>query len=234
VKVREDGRVRSRGVLVATGVNIEGSREILGLTIGDTESEKTWGDFFTHLKERGLSGVDIVTSDQHSGLVSAVRQQFQGVTWQRCQTHFMRNILEAAPKALRNELKKHIRSIFDAADTNAARTLLNQTLEKFQATAPKAMAVLENGFDDATAVLELPEACRVRVRTTNNVERLNREIRRRESVVGIFPNRESVIRLLGAVLMEMDEIWSEQKKYIDMKDYLAWRKQRKKKAELKS
>jgi transposase-like protein len=104
VKIREEGRVRSRGVLVATGVNIDGAREV-GLTIGDTESEATWGAFFAHLKKRGLSGVDVVTSDQHGGLVRAVKQQFQGVTWQRCQTHFMRNILVAAPKALRDELK---------------------------------------------------------------------------------------------------------------------------------
>jgi putative transposase len=213
---------------VATGINIEGAREILGLAIGDTESEATWGSFFAHLKERGLSGVDVVTSDQHSGLVRAVKQQFQGVTWQRCQTHFMRNILDATPKALRDELKKHVRSIFDAANTETSRTLLSQTLEHFQKTAAKAMAVLEAGFDDATAVLELPEPCRVRIRTTNNVERLNREIRRREKVIGIFTNRDSVIRLLGAVLMEVDESWSEQKKFIDMKLYLAWRNKKEK------
>lgn len=214
VKVREEARVRYRGVLVATGVNIEGTREILGFSIGDTESEATWGTLYARLKDRGLSGVDVVTSDQHSGLVRAVQQQFQGVTWQRCQTHFMRNILDAAPKSLRDELKKHVRSIFDAADTTTARTLLNQTLERFQMTAAKAMTVLEEGFDDATAVLELPEACRVRIRTTNIVERLNREIRRREKVIGIFPNRESVVRLLGAVLMEVDEQWSEQKRFM--------------------
>jgi len=226
VKVREDGRVRSRGVLVATGVNIEGKREILGFGIGDTESEATWGAFFTQLKARGLSGVDIVTSDQHSGLVGAVKQQFQGVTWQRCQTHFMRNILDAAPKALRDDMKKHVRSIFDAADMSAARTLLKQTLERFQETAAKAMRLLEEGFDDATAVLELPEACRVRTRTTNIVERLNREIRRRESVISIFPNRDSVIRLLGSVLMEVDEYWGEEKRFIDMRAYLAWKKEK--------
>ena len=226
VKVREEGRVRSRGVLVATGINLEGKREVLGLAIGDTETERTWGVFFEQLKERGLSGVDVVTSDQHSGLVRAVRQQFQGVTWQRCQTHFMRNILDAAPKVLRDEIKKHVRNIFDAVDMEAARTLLNQTLARFQETANKSMSVLETGFDDATAVLELPEACRVRIRTTNTVERLNREIRRREQVVSIFPNRDSVIRLLGAILMEMDEDWSEQKIFIDMKPYLAWKKKK--------
>lgn len=229
VKVREDGRVRSRGVLIATGVNEDGAREVLGLDIGDTESEATWGSLFSDLKNRGLSGVDVVTSDQHSGLVSAVRQHFQGATWQRCQTHFMRNILDASPKALRDELKKHIRSIFDAADIKTARTLLDQTILHYQDKSPKAMAVLEAGFDDATAVLELPETCRVRIRTTNNVERLNREIRRREKVIGIFPNRDSVIRLLGAVLMEMDETWSEQKIYIDMNPYFAWRKEKQKK-----
>lgn len=226
VKVREDGRVRSRGILVATGVNIEGKREILGFAIGDTESEATWGAFFTHLKARGLSDVDIVTSDQHSGLVRAVKQQFQGVTWQRCQTHFMRNILDAAPKALRDEIKKYVRSIFDAADMSTARTLLKQTLERFQDPAAKAMGILEEGFDDATAVLELPEVCRVRTRTTNMVERLNREIRRRESVISIFPNRDSVVRLLGSVLMEVDECWGEEKRFIDMRTYLAWKKEK--------
>ena len=231
VKVREDRRVRSRGVLVATGVNIKGMREILGLTIGDTESEASWGTFFAHLKKRGLSGVDVVTSDQHSGLVRAVRQQFQGATWQRCQTHFMRNILDATPKTQRDEVKKHVRSIHNAADMKTARTLLNQTLDYFQHTATKAMEILEAGFDDATAVLELPETCRLRIRTTNHVERLNKEIRRREKVVGIFPNRDAVLRLLGAVLMELDENWTGQKIYIDMKAYLAWRKAKQKKAE---
>lgn len=231
-KVREDSRVRSRGILVATGVTTDGKREVLGLMVGDTESEATWGQFFTQLKARGLNGVDIVTSDQNSGLVRAIRQQFQGVTWQRCQTHFTRNILDATPKALREELKKHLRSIFDGADMETSRTLLDQTMERFQETAPKAMVVLEAGFDDATAVLELPETCRVRVRTTNNVERLNREIRRREKVIGIFPNRESVIRLIGAVLMEIDEYWASEKRYIDMRPYLVWRKEKKKQAEL--
>ncbi len=228
VKVREDGRVRSRGVMIATGINQEGYRELLGLRVDDTESEASWSAFFTELKERGLRGVDMVTSDHHSGLVNAVRQNFQGATWQRCQTHFMRNILDAAPKALREEVKAHVRAIFEAAQPDTARSLLERALETFQDKAPKAMKVLEEGFDDATAVLALPPACRKRTRTTNVMERLNAELRRRERAVRIFPNRESVFRLFGALLMDMDEKWSSQKKYIEMNDYHEFRKVKKK------
>jgi putative transposase len=224
VKVREDGRVRSRGVMIATGINAEGYRELLGLTVDDTESAATWGAFFTHLKSRGLHGVDVITSDHHSGLVSAIRQHFQGVTWQRCQTHFMRNILDAAPKSCRDELKAHVRAIYEAADETSARTLLKRTQEAFEDKAPKAMRVLEEGFDDATAILALPAACRIRTRTTNAVERLNGELRRRERVIRIFPNRAAVLRLFGALLIEQDEKWSAGKKYIEMKEYHEWRK----------
>jgi len=228
VKVREDGRVRSRGVMIATGINQDGYRELLGLRVDDTESEASWSAFFAELKQRGLRGVDLITSDQHGGLVSAVRQHFQGVTWQRCQTHFMRNILDAAPKSLREELKAHLRAIFEAAQPETARALLERTLETFHETAPKSMKVLEDGFDDAIAVLALPAACRKRTRTTNVVERLNGELRRRERVVRIFPNRASVFRLFGALLMDMDERWSGQKKYIDMHDYYEAKKAMKK------
>lgn len=228
IKVREDGRVRSRGVMIANGINLEGKREMLGMMIGDTESEASWGEFFSHLKQRGLRGVEVITSDHHGGLVRAVRQHMQGVTWQRCQTHFMRNILDAAPKVLKNEMKAHMRSILDAADVQTARTLLEQTVHTFQEKAPKAMDILEAGFDDATAVLMLPAAYRKRTRTTNAVERLNSEIRRRERVIRIFPNRESALRLLGALLMEQDEKWSTSRKYFDMAEFLEWRKTRKK------
>lgn len=226
VKVREDGRVRSRGVLIATGINEEGYRELIGLSVGETESAATWGSLFSRLKERGLRGVDVVTSDQHSGLVKAVREQFEGVTWQRCQTHFMRNVLDATPKALRDEMKAHVRAIYEAADEKSARSLLEQTMGAFEERASKALDVLEEGFDDATAVLALPVSCRIRTRTTNVVERLNAELRRRERVIRIFPNRQSVIRLFGALLMEMDEKWSVGKKYIEMTVYHEWRKKK--------
>lgn len=226
LKVREDGRVRSRGVMIAIGVNTEGYREILGLMLGDTETEASWSEFFSSLKGRGLRGVDLITSDDHGGLVRAVRQQLQGVTWQRCQTHFTRNILDASPKALKDEIHGRLRSILDASDPETARLLLKQTLTAYEDKAGKAMRVLESGFDDATAVLTLPERYRKRLRTTNNVERLNEEVRRRERVIRIFPNRESVVRLIGALLMEQDEKWAAGKKYLDMTEYMEWRKDR--------
>jgi transposase-like protein len=135
----------------------------------------------------------------------------------------MRNILDATPKALRDDVHRHVRSILDAADSQTARILLNETLRIFEEKALKAMRILENGFDDATAVLAFPEKYRKRLRTTNSVERLNEEIRRREHVIRIFPNRQSVIRLLGALLMEQDEKWASGRKYLDMEEYLSWR-----------
>lgn len=222
LKVREEGRVRARSVMIAIGVNTDGYREILGLMLGDSESESSWGEFFTWLKSRGLRGVDIIVSDNHGGLVKAVRSHFQGVTWQRCQTHFMRNILDVTPKSIQDELYPHLRAILDAPDVDTARVLLNQTLEAYENRAPKGMKVLEDGFDDATAILILPERYRRRLRTTNGVERLNEEIRRRERVIRIFPNRESVIRLVGALLMEFDDKWASGRKYLDMSEYLQW------------
>ncbi|MBD8501260.1 IS256 family transposase [Paenibacillus arenosi] len=224
VKVREDGRVRSRAVMIAAGINERGTREILGLQIGDTESEASWGVFFMELKQRGLHGVDLITSDQHGGLVKAVRTHFQGVTWQRCQTHFMRNILDASPKALRPEIKAHARAIFEAANEQMGRELLEKTIATFIDKAPKAMQVMEEGFDDATAVLALPADVRVRTRTTNAIERLNGELRRRERVIRIFPNRDSVLRLFGALLMEQDDKWTTGKKYVDLNAYHTWRR----------
>jgi len=227
LKVREDGRVRSRGVMIAVGINTEGYREVLGLMLGDSESEASWREFFSWLKDRNLRGVELVVSDDHKGLVKAIRTHFQGVTWQRCQTHFMRNIIDATPKSLRDELYPHLRAILDAPNIDAARLLLNQTLGVFEKKAPKAMQVLEMGFDDATAVLVLPEKYRRRLRTTNAVERLNEEIRRRERVIRIFPNRESVVRLIGALLMELDDKWTTGKKYLDMAEYLRWQEEQK-------
>ncbi|MGB9840696.1 IS256 family transposase [Thermovenabulum sp.] len=233
IKVREDSRVRQRGLLIAIGVNEEGYREVLGIMVGDSESEESWSEFFSWLKQRGLHGVDLVVSDHHNGLVRAIHKYFQGATWQRCQTHFMRNILDKTPKALQKEIHTKVRAILEAPDTKTARILLNQVLEEYRAKAPKAMDVLETGFEDAIAILEYPEHYRKRLRTTNALERLNEEIRRRERIIRIFHNRESAIRLIGALLMEQDEKWTSGKKYLDMVEYFEWQKENAKKVKEK-
>lgn len=223
LKVREGGRVRAVSALVAVGVNEAGFREILGLQLGDSESERSWMAFFTWLKGRRLSGVDLVVSDHHGGLVNAIRVQFQGATWQRCQTHLSANVADATPKALQAEVHRHVRAIFEAPDADTARTLLLKFCADYQQRAPAAVATLERGFEDATAVLALPEPYRQRLRTTNVVERVNEEIRRRERVIRIFPNRESALRLLGALLLERDEAWTTGHRYFDMTAYWQWR-----------
>jgi len=223
IRVRKDGRVRLSSVLIATGISREGYREILGLALGDSETEASWVEFFESLKTRGLRGVDLVVSDDHRGLVKAVETCFQGATWQRCQTHFTRNILDACPRALQGELHGRLRLIFEAPDMVTARRLLEEVLQEYSERAPKAVKCLEDGFEDAMAVMALPERYRKRLRTTNGVERLNQEVRRRERVIRIFPNEDSALRLLGAVLMEIDESWSTGHRYFDMSDYLEWK-----------
>jgi putative transposase len=181
-------------------------------------------EYLVWLKGRGLTGVDLVVSDHHGGLVNAVRLQFQGATWQRCQTHLSATISDATPKALQDEVHRRVRAIFEAPDSETARVLLAKFSADYQHSAPGALATLERGFDDATAVLALPAPDRQRLRTTNAVERLNEEVRRRERVIRIFPNRESVVRLLGALLMEQDEAWTTGKRYFEMATSEQWRR----------
>ena len=215
LKVREEA-VKSRWFLIAIGVDEEGSREILGFRVADSESEQSWGEFFQSLKKRGLTNPLLVTSDNHGGLVSALKKNFQGATWQRCQTHFSRNLLDYTPKALQPQMKESIREVYEATDLTSARMAKDRLLHEYEKKAPKAMKLLDEAFDDITAVLILPLKYRKRLRTTNGLERLNQEVRRRERVIRIFPNQASVIRLLGALLMEHDERWSTGRKYLDM------------------
>ncbi|MDX9888349.1 MAG: IS256 family transposase [Anaerovoracaceae bacterium] len=218
IKVREDGRVCSKGLLIATAVNEEGNREVIGFQLNNSESETSWGDFFSNLKTRGLTDVDLMVSDNHKGLVKAIKKHFQGTTWQRCQTHFSRNILDKTPNKQQPALKTYLQSIYQARDIDEARRLLSETLEAFESLAPKAMLTLEEGFEDVMAVMNLPEKYRKRLRTTNSIERLNQEVRRRDRVIRIYPNEASVIRLLGSVLIEQDEKWSS-RKYLNMDEY---------------
>ena len=219
LKVRVEHRVQSRGLLVAIGVNEEGHREIIGFQLTTTESENSWSDFFESLKERGLKDVHLVTSDNHKGLVNAIQKQFQGATWQRCQTHFSRNMLDQTPKSLQPGLKEDLRQLYEAIDIESAMKARNDILAKYEATAPKAATLLDEAFADITGVLILPLKYRKRLRTTNGVERLNQEIRRRERVIRIFPNEASVIRLMGALLMEQSEKWQTGRKYFEMELY---------------
>ena len=220
VKVREDGRVQSKALMIAIGVNEEGHREVLGFDLWDTETEIGWQLFFESLAARGLRRVQYVISDSNKGLVNALHQVFIGATWQRCQVHFMRNIMEVCPAKRKPQLKEDLRELWASKDQATARAHLQRILETYSEWAPKSMKTLEEGFDDATAVLNLPTKYRRRLRTTNALERLNQELRRRERVIRIFPNQESVIRLLGALLCEHSERWMSGRKWLDMAEYL--------------
>ena len=219
MRAREYHTVNSKGLLIAIGVNREGYREVLGFTIADGESEISWSEFFKHLKDRGLKDVDQVTSDNHGGLRNAIKKHFTNALWQRCQTHFSRNVLDKTPKKLQAEMKQALKDMYDAPDLEKAGIRKDQILDKFEASAPKAMSLLDEGFADVTAVYNLPYGYRKRLRTSNSIERLNEELRRRERVIRIFPNEESLLRLMGAVLIEQHEKWSAGKKYFNMDAY---------------
>ncbi len=221
LRIREDGHVRPRAGCVVMGVNATGQREIRGFWVGDSESEATWRTVCQDLKARGLHGVDLVVSDQHAGLVRALQREFQGVSWQRCQTHFSRNVLDACPKSLHDDFHAALRAVFNAPDRKRADWLSQQLIADFQTTAPKAVAIWEAGMEDALAIFAYPPEVRLRLRTTNDLERVNREIRRRERVIRIFPNRAAAERLLGAVLMELHETWSTGRRYVNMESYWA-------------
>ena len=221
IKAREDDRVVMRAALIASGIRRDGHREILGVRIGDSESFATWDEMFKWLRGRGLNGVMFIISDSHSGLVQAAGKHFQGANWQRCQVHLMRNLLGHSPTKHRAEVAAGAKLIFQAPDMAEARRRLAEFIERFSKSAPKAVACLESGFDDAMAVMALPEKYRRRTRTTNMQERLNEEIRRRERVIRIFPNDESALRLIGALLAEQNEVWAE-RRYLDMDEFEEW------------
>ena len=225
IRVRKNESVSPMAALIATGITAEGQREILGLTLGDSENEASWDDMLRDLKHRGLSGVDLIVSDDHKGLKNAAWKHFQGVRWQRCQVHFLRNMLGHAPASQRGPLAQALSRLFRSETIEEARMVRNEILRIFEKKAPKAMECLEEGFDETLNILTFPKKYRVRLRSTNSQERLNEEIRRRERVIRIFPNEDSAIRLIGALLSEFHEQWSTGKKYLDMTEYHEWKKQ---------
>jgi putative transposase len=221
-KVRVDKRVVSKALMIASGIRSDGYREVLGLAIGDSESFATWDEMFKGLKDRGLQSVDFVVSDSHSGLCEAAARNFVGATWQRCQVHVMRNLIGHAPAKERGAVIAGAKLIFAAADRAEAQRRHAEFQERFAKSAPKACACLEAAFEDALAVMVLPEKYRRRLRSTNMQERLNEEIRRRERVIRIFPNEASAIRIVGALLAETSDDWQE-RAYFDMSEYHEWR-----------
>ena len=221
IKSREGDRVVMRAALVISGIRMDGYREILGVRIGDTENFSTWDETFAWLKNRGLQGVMFVISDSHRGLTQAITKHFQGATWQRCQVHLMRNILAHSSVKSRSEVASATKLVLQAQDMTEARRQLTEFRGRFEKSAPKAVACLEEGFEEAMAVMALPEKYRRRLRTTNMQERLNEEIRRRERVIRIFPNDDSALRLIGALLAEQNDNWQECR-YINMDEFNDW------------
>jgi len=225
IDVRRDGAIRSTGALIAYGVSESGHREPLDILIADSETECSWNELFERLKKRGLKNVDLVVSDAHKGLVNALKKQFQGAQWQRCQVHFMRNILGHTSRHVRREVADRLKLIFTAEDAKTARKLANDLIADYEKKSGKAMDTLEAGLDHALTILTFPQRYRKRLRTTNLAERMNEEIRRRQRVIRIFPNEESALRLIGALLNEFYEEWQEGIRYFDMTEYWDWRKE---------
>lgn len=208
IKVRENHRVVSKSCHIAIGINSDGNREILGFLISDGESEESWSQFFDYLKGRQLSGLKMVISDAHKGLVSAIRSSFPGVSWQRCQVHFLRNILTSIPKKDSKAFREEVKAIFRLTDIEAARKAKNRLLDDYanQVKYEKACNTLDHGFEDAFQYSVNGKA-HSRLRSTNMLERLNGEIRRREKVIRIFPNVDSATRLIGALLIDQNDSW---------------------------
>ena len=224
-KVRVDGRIVSQGVLVVSAVRrTDGLREILGVEVADTESEATYQEMFRSLKSRGLRGVELVVSDDHEGLKAAVGRHFQGASHQRCQVHYSRNLLGMVGSAKRKELASDLRAIFAAPERDQAMDVTSSVAQKWQAKGNEKVAShLEEHIEECLSCLAFPESHRRRIRTTNALERLNQEIKRRTRVVRIFPNRESCLRLVASLAVEHSEEWITGRRYLDMGDLEEYR-----------
>jgi transposase-like protein len=216
-KVRHGGSVIDCAVLVATGVLPNGKRTVLGVSVSLSEAEVHWREFFSSLVERGLHGVEIITSDAHEGLKAARKAVFPGVPWQRCQFHLQQNARQYVPKVeMRSEVADDIRGVFNATDRDDAERLLKKTVEKYSKPAPKLADWMERAIPEGLTVFARPASQRKRLRTSNMPERLNEEIRRRTRVATLFPNEASLLRLVTAILAETDDQWQTGKTYLQL------------------
>jgi putative transposase len=214
IKVREGGRTVNVHALIAVGVNGDGQREVLGLDVAASEDGAGWLGFLRSLTARGLAGVKLVVSDAHRGLVDAIAATLPGASWQRCRTHYLRNLLTKVPKSAQPWVATMVRTIFDQPDADAVRAQFARVVQAIEAKFPDAADHLDQAGEDLLAFAGFPHELWRQIWSNNPQERLNKEIRRRTDVVGIFPNRAAIIRLVGAVLAEQTDEWTEQRRYM--------------------
>ena len=207
IKVREHHRVISKAVYIATAISDKNKREILGLSVDHVENYESWSHFLQQLKSRGLQSPNLVISDAHQGLQKAIQREFIGTSWQRCNVHFKRNIIETIPKKDSEEFRMMIKRVFEAVTMEDIRKFKDELMIRFSDDKKyeKALGILDEGFEDTIQYMNFPEKIRSHIRSTNSLERLNQEVRRREKVIRIFPNTQSAFRLVGAVLMHYQE-----------------------------
>ncbi|HTX52291.1 MAG TPA: IS256 family transposase [Candidatus Baltobacteraceae bacterium] len=213
LKQREGGRIVSVAAIIAVAVNTDGKRQIVGLHIGPSEAEVFWSDFLKSLLRRGLRGVKLVISDAHEGLKAAIRRTF-GATWQRCRVHWMRNALAYVPKGQHAMVSAALRQAFLQPDRVNAGQTLRHVADQLRAKWPKLAAFIDDSEADVLAYMDFPAQHRTKLHSTNTLERLNKEVKRRADVVGIFPNEAAIIRLIGAVLLEANDEWQLQHRYM--------------------
>jgi transposase-like protein len=216
-KIHDGGTIRDVAVLSAIGINDRGQKELLGVSVTFSEAEVHWLDFFSSLVERGLHGIELIISDAHEGLKAARKKVFASVKWQRCQFHLQQNAQAYVPKiSLRKSVSRDIKSVFNAPDINEAKRLLVIVVDKYNDSAPKLSRWMEDNLPEGLTVFSFPAENGKKIRTSNCMERINREIKRRTRVVSIFPNEASCLRLVLAVLMEINQDWEGARKFMDM------------------
>ena len=213
VKVRRDGRVMSQAIVLAIGVKMTGEREVLGFDVGHSEDKAFWLQFLRSLVARGLTGVELVISDAHEGLKGAIAAVIQGACWQRCRVHFMRNALAQVPKTASEMVAATIRTVFAQPDAKGARGQWRQVADNLRGRFPRLGELLDDAENDVLAYVAFPNEHWRQIWSNNPLERLNREIKRRTDVVGIFPNAESVVRLVGSFLAEQNDEWQISRRY---------------------
>ena len=218
-KVRENHRIVSKAFMIALATNDQGHREIIGFGVYHNESKDTWNDFLSGLKKRGLKGLLMITSDAHEGIRDAMNKVFPSVPWQRCQFHFSKNIADKAPKKHQAGIRAELNEMFNCQSLEDARNVRDSILDDYRDVAESAMNCLEEGFESAMTIMALPKHLRRYYRTSNHIERLNKELKRRSKVIGIFPNEDSLLRLMGSVLIEQNDLLQVKKAIFRPKTY---------------